>query len=53
MNFETLSLSLLRNRLNVSTDAICLASVGRLFQALIEDGRKEFEYRAVHKYIVC
>ena len=43
----------MRYRLNVSRDSVCLASVGRLFQALIEDGKKEFEYEVVRANIVC
>ena len=39
----------------VSNDigANCLASAGRLFNVLIEEGKKEFEYIAVRENIVC
>ena len=34
-------------------DSVCLASVGRLFQALIDDDKKEFEYKVVRANIDC
>ena len=37
----------------MSSESSCLTSAGKLFQAVIVEGKKEFEYRAVRENIPC